>query len=189
MLSYQYLLILIRIVYYNSRMFYETNPMWKMPADEDRDAVDGGYDGLVQGEDFVHVPCDNVAYDEVHRHSVGVIICARKAPAQRKIEHVEVIEKHMKSKQTLAVLGLLSSFSLHAGEGEAGSTSTLLVDVDAVVARGTVTPVDGVTSSGQADQLCRAWTNARDIGSAARFNRSDRAQPLARHPQVALPPV
>ena len=58
----------------------------------------------------------------------------------------------MKSKQTLAVLGLLSSFSLHAGEGEVGSTSTLLVDVDAVVARGTVTPVDGVTSSGQPDQ-------------------------------------
>ena len=58
----------------------------------------------------------------------------------------------MKSKQTLAVLGLLSSFSLHAGEDEAGSTSTLHVDVDAVVARGTVTPVDGVTSSGQPDQ-------------------------------------
>jgi len=58
----------------------------------------------------------------------------------------------MKSRQTLAVLGLLSSFSLHAGEGEPGSTSTLLVDVEAVVARGTVTPVDGVTSSGQPDQ-------------------------------------
>jgi uncharacterized protein (TIGR01244 family) len=64
----------------------------------------------------------------------------------------------MKSKQTLAVLGLLSSFSLHAGEGEGegegepGSTSTLHVDVEAVVARGTVTPVDGVTSSGQPDQ-------------------------------------
>ncbi len=58
----------------------------------------------------------------------------------------------VKSKQLMAVLGLLSSVFLYACEGEPASTSTLHVDVGAVVARGTVTPVDGVTSLGQPDQ-------------------------------------
>ena len=57
----------------------------------------------------------------------------------------------MKSNRLPVVLGLLS-VSLYARTGEPAPTDTLHVDVEAVVALGTVTPVDGVTSSGQPDQ-------------------------------------
>jgi len=60
-------------------------------------------------------------------------------------------ENKFKSKQLFVGLGLLSA-SLYACISEPGSTDTLHVDVEAVVARAIVTPVDGVTSSGQPDQ-------------------------------------
>jgi uncharacterized protein (TIGR01244 family) len=57
----------------------------------------------------------------------------------------------LKSNKLLVVLGQLC-VSLYACGGEPGPTDTLHVDVEDVVARAMVTPVDGVTSSGQPDQ-------------------------------------
>ena len=70
----------------------------------------------------------------------------------------------MKSNNLLMVLGLLC-VSLYACGGEPGPTDTLHVDVEAVVARATVTPVDGVTSSGQPDQ--EAFEVFRESGYVA----------------------
>ncbi len=58
----------------------------------------------------------------------------------------------MTSKPILVVLASLLSLSLNACGSEPASTSTLHVDVGAVVKRGAVTPVDGMTSAGQPDQ-------------------------------------
>jgi len=54
--------------------------------------------------------------------------------------------------QFLAIVGLLLSVNVLAGEADAPASPSLHVDVADVVARGNVESVDGVTSSGQPDQ-------------------------------------
>lgn len=52
----------------------------------------------------------------------------------------------------MAVVGLLVSVGVNAGEAESPGNASLHVDIGEVVAQGVVEPVDGVTSSGQPDQ-------------------------------------
>ena len=51
-----------------------------------------------------------------------------------------------------AVVGLILSFGVNAGEAESPGNSGIYVDLADVVAQGVVEPVDGITSSGQPDQ-------------------------------------
>jgi uncharacterized protein (TIGR01244 family) len=78
--------------------------------------------------------------------------------------HLSGRENQLKPNKLLVVLGLLC-VSLYACGGEPGPTDTLHVDVEDVVARATVTPVDGVTSSGQPDET--AFEVFRDAGYVA----------------------
>ena len=58
----------------------------------------------------------------------------------------------MKFVRIIAALAILSLATACADRGEPARTDTLHVEVSAVVELGTVTPVDGITSSGQPDQ-------------------------------------
>jgi uncharacterized protein (TIGR01244 family) len=80
------------------------------------------------------------------------------------ISHRSGRENKLKSNKSLMVLGLLCVSSYACG-GEPAPSDTLHVDVEAVVARAIVTPVDGVTSSGQPDQA--AFEVFRDSGYVA----------------------
>lgn len=52
----------------------------------------------------------------------------------------------------LAIAGFLLVIAACAGEPEIGPVSPLKADLDAVVAAGVVTPVDGITAAGQPDE-------------------------------------
>lgn len=56
------------------------------------------------------------------------------------------------NKRLLAILGFLLVITACAGEPEISEASPLKVDLDAVVAAGVVTPVDGITAAGQPDE-------------------------------------
>ena len=56
------------------------------------------------------------------------------------------------NKRLLAILSFLLVITACAGEPEVSEASPLKVDLDAVVAAGVVTPVDGITAAGQPDE-------------------------------------
>ena len=82
---------------------------------------------------------------------VSIYSTVRRCDESRSFNLPSDWEINLTSNKLLVVLGLLSVSSYVRG-GEPTPTDTLHVDVEAVVALGTVMPVDGVTSSGQPDQ-------------------------------------